>query len=39
MIVALFTNRAHAQPALRELKAAGFTDNDIGMIMLRLVGV
>jgi hypothetical protein len=33
MIVALFTNRPRAEAALRELKAAGFTDNDLGMIM------
>ena len=33
MIVALFTNRARAEAALRGLKAAGFTDNDLGMIM------
>ena len=33
MIVTLFSNRADAEAALRDLKAAGFTDEDIGIIM------
>jgi hypothetical protein len=34
MIVSLFSNRANAEAALRDLKAAGFTDDHIGIIML-----
>ena len=33
VIVTLFTSRANAEAALRGLKAAGFTDEDIGIIM------
>jgi hypothetical protein len=33
VIVALFTNRTAAEAALRDLKAAGFSDEHIGIIM------
>jgi hypothetical protein len=34
MIVSLFSNRADAEAALRDLKAADFTDEQLGIIML-----